>query len=201
MISKDRQDSFLKQFRESHPKPYYSFLDLPDSEKLSYEMLSLENHYAVPKMFSEENNPFVIDEYKDEDKFSQYTQYHLNYNRFSPKNGGCDWLFKLKDSEEYIGILNVYDLNRENIADRHLRCTIGFNTRIECRRKGYTLEAVKHLLEYIPDQFGRTIVLAYTHKNNYPSINLLMKLGFVNKSDEYTNDKYSFFERTLPLTQ
>ena len=102
MIVLDQQDKsqyFLKHFREQHPKPYNNFTNLPDSENLSYEMLSLENQEAVPKMFEAENNLFVIAEYKDKDAFASYTNYHLNYNRFSPKHGGCDWLFKLKETE------------------------------------------------------------------------------------------------------
>jgi RimJ/RimL family protein N-acetyltransferase len=193
-----RSQSFFKHFREQHPQPYYHFTNLPDSERLTYEMLSTSNYKEVPKMFKEEDNPFVIDEYKSEEKFVEYTSYLLNYNRFSPKYGACDWLFKLKETGEYIGIVNVYDLNRERFNDHHLKCTIGFNVKAEFRKLKYTTEAVQQLLAYIPKQFSRNKIVAYTQKDNIPSISFLKKLGFIDKTEEYTyEDRYSFFELML----
>jgi len=84
-----------------HNIPPFTFANLPDTERLTYEMLDKLNYPEVYEMFKEDNNPFIIEEYKQLDKLERYVDSLLNYAKKSTKRGGCDWLVKHKQTQSH----------------------------------------------------------------------------------------------------
>ena len=192
---KQRREAFFEMFRKQHPKPYFNFTNIKPSKYLEYEVLNQSNYIEIYKMFKGDTNPYIMKEYQNLERLEEYTDYQVNYNRYSPKRGGCDWLFKLKESKEYIGLLNLYDMSLENFADNDKRCTIGFSTKKAYRRKGFTREAVTNLIHHIYQNFPeREKILAYTKKENEASKRFLEKLGFKTSKEDYISERYDYFE-------
>ena len=57
--------------------------------------------------------------------------------------------------------------------------TIGYTINPICSRKGYISEALKALLPILKEHYTGSKIVAMTEKENIPSKNLLLKLGFV----------------------
>ena len=193
--SKKKREDFFKFYREQHPTPYFEFENIKETERLEYEILSESNYHEIYEMFKNDKSKFVQAEYKNIDLLKEYLNYQLNYNRFSPKRGACDWLFKLKDGGDYVGLLNVYELSRETFANNHKKCMIGFTTRTEFRRKYYTTEAVRSLIEHVFRVYKLDTVIANTDKANKASKFLMEKIGFEEVTEKfYYAKEYDFFE-------
>jgi RimJ/RimL family protein N-acetyltransferase len=64
-------------------------------------------------MFRGDDSPFVQGEYRDSRELEAYLEAHLRFTRCSITKGGCDWLFRHAENGQYVGLFNVYDLNRE----------------------------------------------------------------------------------------
>jgi len=102
---------------------------------------------------------------------------------------------KLKATKETIGILNLYELMRETFNDHHKRGFIGYNIGQPYRRKYYATEAVKQLIQYTRNQHDLNKLVAHLKKENTTSRDFLLKLGFVNCTEEYYySDKYDYYE-------
>jgi RimJ/RimL family protein N-acetyltransferase len=174
------------------------FPPVPPSHRLIYEPLDKHNLFAVGEMFRGDDSPFVQGEYRDSRELEAYLEAHLRFTRCSITKGGCDWLFRHAENGQYVGLFNVYDLNRESPVrgDYPRKCTIGFATRAEYRRQGFTAEAIENFLAYIFRHFEVAYVLAYTLKENKASAALLRKMNFSpNQADYLFHDRYNYFER------
>lgn len=190
---------FFKFFCEQNPEPYFPVENLSPTDRLSFELLDEQNYERVYDIFKEDPSPFVLSDYKDRDELAKYAKYMLQYNRYSPKHGACDWLVKLKATETHIGLLNVYELSRETFADNHKKCMIGFSTAAPFRRQYYTLEAVGHLIEYVHTVLGRNKIIANTQKDNEASKALLRKMNFQERTEHYYyKESYDYFELNIP---
>lgn len=158
-------------------------------------MLDEHNYLEVYQMFKEDDNPFVIEEYKQLEKLERYIDTLLNYTKTSTKRGGCDWLVRLRETDEYTSLINICDLSRETFNDNHKKCMIGFTTAKKYQQQYYILEAVNHLMKYAVTHFGMELIIADTDKQNEVSKKFLRKLGFVEGTNKYYYaDKYDFFE-------
>jgi len=160
------------------PRQYFHFADLPPTARICFEMLAWRHVKEVHALFHKDPSPFVVGYFKNYPRYCDYVATYLKHAHFSPKRAGCDWVMRLQTTGEAIGVLNLYDLNREIWNANHRRCTIGFTFAAPFRGKGLGTEAVSHLLSLIMPLWGRDIVEADTHKDNYPSQKLLKKLGF-----------------------
>jgi len=195
-LKKENQDKKASDrgFKIIRP-PKFEFSNLPDTERLSFEMLDKRNYLSVHQMFKEDDNPFVIQEYRQLEKLKPYVDALLNYAKTSTKRGGCDWLVKHRQKNKYISIINIYDLSRETYNNNHKKCMIGFTTEKTYRQQYYTIEAVNNLINYAANHFGMELIIADTEKQNAVSKKFLMKLGFVAAKEKYYySDKYDFFE-------
>lgn len=186
---------FFKEKMSRQRVQHFKFSNIPPSERLTYELVDEDNYEVIFEMFGGDKNPFVSDNYKTLRQVASYSFYLLYDVKFSAKKTGCDWLFKLKDTGEYVGLLNMYDMSRENFADVNKQCTIGFSTAASFRRKGYTLEAIQSLVKHIFESYSiQQRILAYTEKENIASQNLLNKLGFTEPEEVYFGTSvYSYF--------
>jgi RimJ/RimL family protein N-acetyltransferase len=176
-------------------KPYFLFPEIPISQSLYYERLNEKNYSQLPNLFAFDPSPYIQTRYKNDTGAKLMWEKYEQYVKYSLKHCGCDWFMRLKNTGEYIGFLNLYDLNAEFVGSNHNRCTIGFQTSIPYRKLGLTEEGVTQLLHYAFTYFDINLILAYTQKDNMPSQSLLKKLKFIpNDQEYYYSDQHSFFE-------
>ena len=192
------KDSYFDTFINQNYKPHFNFNNIGASDRLTYHLLDKHNYLEVLEMFKDDENKFVQSDYKSLEKLEKYVHYLLNYARFSAKRAGCDWIFRLKETGESLGLLNLYELSLENYNDKHKKCMIGFTTCEKFRRQYYTSEAVKSLIHHIFEEMRMEKIIAHTYKDNYVSKAFLKHLSFVDKTENYHyKDKYDYFELTV----
>lgn len=191
-----------KEFYESTTKfanprirrvPRFDYQNLPDTERLSYELLTWDNFKNFLTLFENDPHPFVMKDFKTLDQLELYAVSQLEYNRYSFKRGACDWFLRLKTTGELVGVLHIYDLNWELMDGKHPFCCVGYAIAVSFRRQGFAEEATTHLLAQIPLIFRRYIIRAVPEGENKASRALLEKLGFELLEDEgrrYTSVLY-----------
>ncbi|MEM1328799.1 MAG: GNAT family N-acetyltransferase [Bacteroidota bacterium] len=193
--SEESRRAYFEELRKRNRTPHFPFVNLPPTERLVFEMLTEDNMMVIYELFKDDENPFVEKYYKDEKLLKECMDIQLYQQRFSAKRGACDWLMKLKETQTYVGLLNLYNLSLEDFNDNHKKCMIGFSTSAAFRRKGYTQEAVLGLMEHIAVHYQRNIIRAYAKKDNLASKGLLQKIGFQNCNNEYDfTEQYDYFE-------
>jgi RimJ/RimL family protein N-acetyltransferase len=153
------------------------YQNLPDSERLSYELLTWENATQLGLLFEQDANPFVDTSFKSRDKREAYVADQLEFGRYSFKRGACDWLLRLRAEGTYVGVLHLYNLSWELVEGKHPACWFGYAIAAPFRRCGLALEAGHHLLKHIPTCFNRYEAMAEPLIANEASRALLTKLG------------------------
>jgi len=178
-----------KLYRQQNPKPFFLFKNIPQSKHLVFEKLGKKNHKEILKMFHSDKNPHVINYYKDGISLMKYIHSSLYCYQISSRNAGFDWLFKLKETGEYLGVLNVYGLSVNNLDHQDRYCNIGYTTKESARRKGYASEAVNSLTKYIFKHYGQI------EKDNKPSVKFIKKQGFkYSRSIQFKTDGNTAYE-------
>ncbi len=195
---RDTHEKQFKCFPKMTParKPRFEYQNLPDTERLCYELFNWDNFHQMLDLFQNDPNPFVSDEFKSLNQLEVYTVAQLEYSRYSFKRGACDWFIKLKTTHELVGVLHIYDLNWELYDGKHPACMVGYAIGEEFRKQGYAYEATKHLLNQIPIIFKRYEVMAEPKIDNEASYNLLKKLGFKEKR-KFRDDKSTLFYKKM----
>ncbi|MDX2302182.1 MAG: GNAT family N-acetyltransferase [Microscillaceae bacterium] len=173
-----KQIEFFRAVRGPHARPQFKYQNLPDSARLAYELVNWDNFTVYLDLFAQDTHPFVDQRFKIQAELEEYMVGLLEYARLSPKRGGCDWFIRLLKTNEYIGVLHVYDLNKEIFEGFHPPCYLGYALAEAHRKQGFAEEATRHLLEQIPLIFERYEVMAGCKPENLASIALLEKLGF-----------------------
>ncbi len=176
--------------------PRFDYQNLPDTEQLSYELLTWDNFKNFLTLFENDPNPFVMKQFKTLDQLEMYAVSQLEYNRYSFKHGACDWFLRSKTSGELIGVLHIYELNWELMNGKHFPCMFGYAIAEPYRRQGFATEAVMHLLNHIPLTFKRFEVLANPEKDNLASRAFLEKLGLKRKTG-FVEKKSVFYYKKL----
>jgi RimJ/RimL family protein N-acetyltransferase len=155
------------------------------SDRLVYELVDEINVNKLIKIFKEDDNPFVTEDYKDLKKLKKYYKEMQEMRMRKSKHAGHDWLIRLKDSDIYIGVISIYELSREQIGDLDRKCSLGFAIGNNYQRNYYATEAVQNIFDFVKNDLGRSLVLAYIQDGNLPSKLLLQKLGFEDVTEEY----------------
>lgn len=166
-----------REFRWNKLKENFPFQNLPDTERLSYELMTWDNFRTYLSLFEGDEDEFVDERFKSIGKLEEYAVGVLEFAHFSVKHGGCDWFIRLKDHSP-VGVLHLYELNLEIIEGKHLPCFFGYALSRSFRGQGFAYEAAKNLLEHIPKIFERYEVYAEPKTGNQASRNLLKRLGF-----------------------
>lgn len=96
---------------------------------------------------------------------------------------------ELKETGKIIGVTDLYNIN---LKSKKLK--LGYWIGKNYRRKGYADEAVKKVIEYAFENYDVNEIIATTLTDNDPSMNLLIKNGFVRgkilKNDRFFEGKY-----------
>ncbi len=96
--------------------------------------------------------------------------------------------FILRKNNKLIGEFTLQNLNNENEAE------LGFRLFKEEQGKGYAFKAGSSLIDYLKNKLKLKKLNAKAYKENIPSISLLNKLNFSEKSRDET---FVYFELTL----
>ena len=177
--------------------PRFDYQNLPDTERLSYELLTWDNFKNFLTLFENDPHPFVMKEFKTLEQLELYAVSQLEYNWYSFKRGACDWFLRLKSTGELVGVLHLYDLNWELMDGQHPYCCVGYALAEPYRRQGFATEATAHLLMQIPLIFRRYIVRVVPEGDNNVSRALLEKLGFELLEDEGRRYSSVLYEKQL----
>lgn len=179
----------LKQVRKWQANSFYGnqcwfpFHNLPDSERLCYELTQWNNYTDYLTLFQNDPSPFTDKRFKNKELLDEYAVGLLEIMYYDNKRAGCDWILRLPDGNP-IGVLHFYDLSKEqeNPSDEdddfYDACSIGYSIAAPYRRQGYAFEACLHLLHHAKATFNRYKLQASTLESNTASVALLKKLGF-----------------------
>lgn len=168
------------EMRRPNAMPRLCYQALPDSERLSYELLNWDNYLIINDLFSNDLSPFIASDFREKSRLDLYAAFQLASGRYSGKHGSCDWFLRLKDGT-YIGVLHLYDVSFELMDGKRFPSSCGYAIAAPFRRQGYALEALQHLLFYLPPHFKIYEVQAEPLRTNEASIALLTKAGFTHK--------------------
>lgn len=96
-----------------------------------------------------------------------------------------EFSFAVKKDSELIGELVLHNFGEDDSVE------MGFRFFKNCQGKGYALESASKLKEYVFNTLGAVKLRSRCYKENFPSANLIKRLG-LEKSSE--NDTHYFFE-------
>lgn len=192
---KERMERW-KEWRRPNPKPFFPYQNLPDSERLKYELMTWDNCSIMLQLFENDPNPFVEKSLKSRPEFDNYLVDVLDYRYYSPKHGSCDWFLSLADGT-YVGVLHLYDLNKEIFDGKHPAPFMGYAITESHRGKGFAEEAARHLIKHIPLIFRRYEVEAEPKKENEASRELLKKLGFIEQQDRREGNTSVWYKKLI----
>ncbi len=161
------------------------FDKLKPSERLEYELMDESNMVQLLRIFKEDDNPYVTEDYKDLKKLKKYYKEMQQLRITQSKLAGHDWFIRLKDTGTFIGVISIYELSRETINENDRKCSLGFAIGDAYQRHHYATEAIYNIFEFVKNELGRSLVLAYTQDGNLASKLLLQKIGFEDVTDEY----------------
>jgi RimJ/RimL family protein N-acetyltransferase len=178
------RDSHFEEWRQNRRKKgkLHHFPPMPDSEQLSYEIITDDNYSILVSLFESDENPFIDERFKSLDEVKQYVE-DLKDMLYDPNHGGCDFLIRLKNTPIYIGVLHLFDFSLEMHWAQS--CTLGYAIAAPFRRKRYATEAMKQLFHYAHTYHQKTTFLVYTHKKNEPSNAFVQSLNMVLANQDY----------------
>lgn len=91
---------------------------------------------------------------------------------------------ELKSAEEMIGEIVV--------MPNEMTFSIGYTISYKYHRKGYAYEALNILIHYLHNKYPNWEFISFTDKENVPSMNLLIKLGYENLGYIFSIKSYAF---------
>ncbi|MBR1906634.1 MAG: GNAT family N-acetyltransferase [Clostridiales bacterium] len=103
---------------------------------------------------------------------------HMNWyrNSYLKNSERFDWICIEKESKRRIGVFGL-------IRDGD-KAQINYLLAPEGQHKGFAAEAVSKLIEYATEKWNCKQVVAEIHRNNKPSLALVVKLGFKKVSED-----------------
>jgi RimJ/RimL family protein N-acetyltransferase len=193
-------NEFLDFFRKQHPKPYFTFPDVPPADELSFEVLTPDNFEQLYLLFENDSSPFVDSRFKTYEGAKEYATHLSIYGAYSPKHGSQDWLFLVND--QYAGILHLYDMSLETFAQNHKRAWVGFATKEAFRNQRLTTKTLRHFIKTILEFYPEIdFIHAMTVKENSISKKFLGKNGFQEDLAERLSKAHDFFLLTRSAFQ
>jgi hypothetical protein len=96
--------------------PLHHFPPMPDSERLSYDIITDDNYSILVSLFESDENPFIDERFKSLDKAKSYSE-DLKDMLYHPKHGGCDFLIRLKNTQ---GISDCGFRNAECVDNQYI---------------------------------------------------------------------------------
>ena len=196
----------LAKLRAERPEGFFAYGTPAPTARLRFERMTDDNWAEAAAVFAGDDSPHLDDRFRKTDSFERYARFIIDHVAWSTKHGGADYLVRLREDGTCVGLLDLYDVNREIFDDAPYRYTVGFQFGRAHRRRGYGAEAVRALLCHARDRLGRTRVLAFTPRGNEAAIGLLRHLGFRDAQADYDpederEDRYFTYHMTVDTDQ
>ncbi len=177
-------------------EPLFRFPEIPDNDKFAFEKLTSENFSQLYLMFEGDDSHFTDEQFKTYQGAESYARLREVHGAYMAKHGGQDWLFRLKSSGQYAGIIHLYDLSLEAFFENDKRCWVGFALRPDLRRKGIMTDALRSFIAYVLDAYPQIYYLhAMTAKENLAAQKLLQRCGFDADPEQRLSERHYFFVR------
>ena len=109
------------------------------------------------------------------------------------KNIALYWAITVRETKKFVGTICLFDF-----SDDKNSCEIGYELMSKFQGQGIMKEATEVVIEYVFQTLKFKKILAFTHRDNQNSTNLLTKFNFV-KSIE--NDKENPYLNIFTLTK
>lgn len=84
------------------------------------------------------------------------------------------WIVENKETLEPLGTISAWNIDVEKNS-----IEFGYSLYPNARGNGYMFETIKAVIKYCHTALGFTVFDIWTNKDNYPSIKLAKKLGFI----------------------
>ena len=141
-------------------------------KRINLEKLSLK-HLKDIHEYSKDERFFKYFEYQKFKKKDQTKKYIISKLKEVKKGNTFWWSIKLKNTDKTIGTICIYNINISRKT-----CEIGYGINPNYWNKGYFTEVLKYLLKIILRKNRFLRCQSVTSKNNYSSIQGLIKCGF-----------------------
>ncbi len=164
------------------------------TERLTLRQLSVDDQRDILALRSDSE----INKYLDREP-SKTIEDAINFinkiNDNIKNNNSIYWVMTLTNTKTFVGTICLFEFSNEKNS-----CEIGYELMTKYQREGIMKEAATEVIDYafLTLQFQK--IVAFTHKENLNSTNLLRKLNFI-KSAEEGNPDFTIFTLTHPLLQ
>lgn len=153
-----------------HYKPF----PVISTERLVLRQTESSDAFDVFKMRNHPDMHLYTDSIPDE-TIDQTYQYLKRIETGIEANKFIFWAIELKKTRRVIGTISLWNFNYElNSAE------FGYGLHPDFHHCGYMSEAIKTILNYGFNEMKLSMIEAYTETDNFPSVKLLNRLGFVN---------------------
>lgn len=149
-------------------------LPILTTERLTLRPLSIDDTQDVLVLRSDPE----INKYLDR-PISTTTDDAINFinkvNSNIEKQISLYWAITLTGTNTFVGTICLFDFSNEKSS-----CEIGYELMTKYQGQGIMREAAQAVIDYVFQTLEFKNIVASSHYNNQPSINLLTKLDFVN---------------------
>ena len=129
------------------------------------------------------SDPEVFKFFKNPHKIS--LEEHLNWfnNNYMLDTTRHDWICISADSQKKLGVFGIVE-DRTDVEINYLLSP-------EAQKQGYAIEVLSALIDHVRENCHAGEVIAEIHKDNFPSIKVVQKLGFALKETKGEFNIYS----------
>lgn len=169
-----------------------SFTPFPiiNSERLILRQATIADKEEIYFLKSNDNVLKYLDNQKHENvDFTE--KFIINILKGIKNNVWIHWAINLKTNNKFIGTICIW-----NISEDKSSAEIGFELMPSYQGIGLMHEALSEVVKYGFQNLKVNNIIAYTHKDNIKSINLLKRNGFWGEigENEYSNN-YKIFRK------
>ncbi len=164
------------------------------TERLTLRQLSLDDQQSI---FALRSDP-AINEYLDRTPSKSLADAIIFIEKINDNiknNDSIYWVISETATRKVVGTVCIFDFSSETKS-----CEIGYELMTSFQGQGIMQEAAEKVIDYAFQTLQFEKIVAFTHKENLKSIQLLKKIGF-SESEEAENIETSIcFEKKLEFT-
>ncbi|MBR0168700.1 MAG: GNAT family N-acetyltransferase [Synergistaceae bacterium] len=151
---------------------------------MAKNVAELESERLILRGITEDDAPEIVEWRSDPEAYKFFRSphritmdEHLSWyrNNYLSNNNRFDWICVDKSSGRKIGVFGA--VRDGNTAE------VNYLLAPYAQHKGYALEAVRRIIEYVRSEFHIKRVVAEIHRDNAPSIALAERTGFTLESE------------------
>ena len=155
----------------------FSSFPVLTTERLTLRRVSLDDQQSIFALRSDvEINKYLQRE--PSKNIEDAVDFINKVNDNIEKNTSLYWAITLTETKAFVGTICLFDFSSQENS-----CEIGYELMHRFQGQGIMKEAMVSVVEYVFHTLKVQKIVAYTHKENLVSINLLSKLGFLESKE------------------